>query len=166
MTETTLASTPIRTGTAVKADIEALYRAEHAHLWRALVAYSGSADVASDATAEAFAQAMQRGVAIRSPKHWVWRAAFRIAAGMLKERARFAAEMDQAAEDAQPNDDLRWALMRLSPRQRASVFLFYYGGFPPGEIARLIGSTQSAVRVHLFRGRRRLADILSEVDHD
>src|SRR2546430_12508817 len=47
---------------------------------------------ASDAMAEAFAQALARGNELRSPQRWVWRAAFRIAAGELKARLRRSEE--------------------------------------------------------------------------
>jgi len=66
-------------------DLERLYREEGSRLWWALHAYSGDRDVASDALAEAFAQALARGSAIRSPSAWIWKAAFRIAAGDLKQ---------------------------------------------------------------------------------
>jgi RNA polymerase sigma-70 factor (ECF subfamily) len=141
-------------------DVEAVYRQQSGQMWRALLAYSGDPDVASDAVAEAFAQALRRDGAIRSVEKWVWKAAFRIAAGILKERRRFAPEIDTPVVVADPAFDLRGALMAVSPRQRASLFLYYYAGYQPREIAQMIGSTQSAVRVHLFRGRRRLAEIL------
>lgn len=64
--------------------LERLYREDGARLWRALLAFSGDREVASDAVAEAFAQALGRGDAIRQPDRWVWRAAFRIAAGELE----------------------------------------------------------------------------------
>ena len=113
--------------------------------------------VASDAVAEAFAQALRRDGDIRNVEGWVWKAAFRIAAGDLKQRSRLAPEVDRPVDDALPSLELRDALMGLSPKQRASLFLFYWGGYQPRDIARMIGSTQSAVRVHLFRGRKRLA---------
>lgn len=146
--------------------VEEAYRRHHGQLWRALLAYSGSQDIASDAAAEAFAQALRRGDAVKRPDRWVWKAAFRIAAGLLKDRSRFATEIELQATEHQPEMELRWALMQLSPRQRASLFLFYYAGYPPGEIAEMIGSTQSAVRVHLYRGRKRLERLLTEVGHD
>jgi RNA polymerase sigma-70 factor (ECF subfamily) len=146
--------------------VESVYREHSADLWRAVLAYSGDQNIASDAVSEAFAQALRRGEAIRHPERWVWKAAFKIAAGLLKERSRFAPEIDLPVDGHQPTLELRWALMELSPRQRAAMFLFYYGDYQPGEIARLIGSTQSAVRVHLFRGRKRLRQLLTEEAHD
>ena len=43
---------------------EACYRTDAARLWRALLAYAGDADLASEAVAEAYAQALRRGSAI------------------------------------------------------------------------------------------------------
>ncbi len=67
-------------------DLEVLYREHGKRLWWALVAFSGDREIASDAESEAFAQALRRGDGIRDPLAWVWRAAFRIAAGELKAR--------------------------------------------------------------------------------
>jgi RNA polymerase sigma-70 factor (ECF subfamily) len=135
-------------------------------MWRALLAYSGDPDVASDAVAEAFAQALRRDGDIRHVERWVWRAAFRIADGELKARRRYLPEVDLAVDDPGPSFGFHDALMMVSPKQRASLFLHYYGGYPPGDIALMIGSSQSAVRVHLYRGRKRLAEILDGDPHD
>ena len=143
-----------------RGSVEAAYRQHSPHMWRALLAFSGSPEIASDAVAETFAQALRRGDEIRDPGRWVWKTAFRVASGMLKDRSRFVPAVEPAVGNPGPDFELQGALLRLSPRQRASTFLYYYCGYSPGEIAHLIGSTQSAVRVHLFRSRKRLAEIL------
>jgi DNA-directed RNA polymerase specialized sigma24 family protein len=71
----------------VRADavrLERVYEEEGARPWRAVYLYAADREVASDAVAEAFAQALRRGNELRSPERWVWRTAFRIAAGELK----------------------------------------------------------------------------------
>lgn len=146
--------------------VEGVYRSESGRMWRALLAFSGDPEVASDAVAEAFAQALRRNGNIRNVASWVWKAAFCIAAGELKRRRRIAPEVDRAVDGALPPLELRDALMDVSQKQRAALFLFYWGGYQPREIARMIGSTQSAVRVHLFRGRKRLAVILDGGRYD
>lgn len=74
---------------AVDADqLDLVYEEHGARLWRAILLYSGDPDVASDAVAEAFAQVLRRGDAVDSPERWVWRSAFRIAAGELLRRVR------------------------------------------------------------------------------
>jgi DNA-directed RNA polymerase specialized sigma24 family protein len=70
----------------VREGVEAVYRADAERLWRALYAYAGDPELASDAVAEAYSQVIHRGAAVRDPAAWVWRTAFRIAAGALKTR--------------------------------------------------------------------------------
>ena len=149
-------------------EVERLYREHRDRLWRGVLAFSGDPDLSADAVAEAFAQLLRRGDAVRDPLRWVWRAAFRIAAGELKERRmRSGGEMPEAAyELAEPARELVAALARLSPKQRAAVILHHYAGYPTKEVAEIIGSTTAAVRVHLSAGRRRLRDLLSEGDDD
>ena len=59
-----------------------------------------------------------------------------------------------------PARDLVVALGALSERQRAAVVLHDAAGYPAREVARIVGSTEAAVRVHLMRGRRRLRVLL------
>jgi RNA polymerase sigma-70 factor (ECF subfamily) len=145
---------------------ESLY-VEHAErLWRALFAYSGDRDVASDAVAEAFAQCLARRAAVRAPGPWIWRAAFRIAAGELKERRlRTAAAQEERYEMDDGTGGLVEALRSLPPRQRAALVLHYYAGYKAREIAAIVGSTAATVRVHLSQGRKRLRRLL-EIDDD
>jgi RNA polymerase sigma-70 factor (ECF subfamily) len=153
-------------------ELERLYRERGDRLWRAVLAYSGDSDVASDAVSEAFAQALRRGDAIRDPEAWVWRAAFRIAAGELADRRRGATPAadlrPRSYEMPEPAEALLTALSRLSPKQRACVVLHHYAGYPVKEIAAIVGSTSAAVRVHLSQGRKRLREDLgaSEVLED
>ncbi|HEX9375581.1 MAG TPA: RNA polymerase sigma factor [Actinomycetota bacterium] len=141
--------------------LERLFEAEGKRIWRALVAYTGDRDVASDAMAEAFAQALARGDEIRSPERWVWRAAFRIAAGELKSRSRGRPLVDDVGyEMPEPPSDLVAMLGKLSPRQRAALLLHHYAGYSTREVGEIVGSSAATVRVHLSQGRRRLKRLL------
>lgn len=144
-------------------ELEALYREQGARLWWAILAYAGDRDVASDAVSEAFAQALARGPGVRNPAAWIWKAAFKIAAGELKRRRRALPFTEASYEMPEPTA-LFAALARLSPRQRASVVLHYYAGYHLGEIAAMLGLTKATVSVHLMRGRRRLRRLLEESD--
>jgi RNA polymerase sigma-70 factor, ECF subfamily len=141
--------------------LESLYRSDGDRIWRAVWAFAHDPELASDAVAEAFAQALARGHAIRSPAAWVWHAAFRIAAGMLQDRRRnLSLDSEIAYEMAGTNAELLWALQQLPKRQRAAVILFYYADHPIREVAAILDSSLIAVRVNLSRGRRRLRQIL------
>ena len=72
--------------TATMGNLERIYREHGDRLWWAVLAFSGDREVASDAVAEAFAQALRRGEGLRDPLAWIWRVAFRVAAGELKRR--------------------------------------------------------------------------------
>ncbi len=86
--------------------LESLFEAEGKRIWRALVAYTGDPEMASDAMAEAFAQALARGDELRSPGGWVWTVAFRLAAGELKKRGRSQPMTEAAYEMPEPPLDL------------------------------------------------------------
>lgn len=145
--------------------IEALYRQDGDRLWRALLAFAGDPEVASDSVAEAFAQAIRRGDAVDDPQAWVWRAGFRIAAGELKKRGSTTSVMPEAGYlDHEVDTELIDALGQLPDRQRAAVVLFYYADASVREIARRTGSSQLAVRANLSRGRKRLKQILGDRD--
>jgi RNA polymerase sigma-70 factor (ECF subfamily) len=120
--------------------------------------------VASDAVAEAFAQALRRGAEIRDVRRWVWRAAFRIAAGDLKREAglRHGPLPDVAIQHPEVDEQLLDALQRLTSHQRLVIILHYYADCPVSEIAHRTGMNQLAVRAHLSRGRKRIRALLGE----
>jgi RNA polymerase sigma-70 factor (ECF subfamily) len=146
------------------ADIEGVYRADGARLERALILFGGDREVARDAVAEAFAQALQAGGRIRNPQAWIWRVAYRTAASELQRRSRQASLPDEALTYEIPESlvDVLAALARLSPKQRASIVLHHYAGYPTRNVARIIGSTPAAVAVHLSVARRRLRGMLED----
>jgi RNA polymerase sigma-70 factor, ECF subfamily len=147
--------------------VRAAYEAVHAPLWRAVLAFSGSAEVADEAVAEAFAQLLRRGDGVDDPAAWAWRSAFRIAAGELKRRG--GAPVSGRVPDVgvwlpEPALDLMAALHHLTEQQRACVVLCDLAGHGAPEAARLLGTTAATVRVQRLRARRRLRDLLE--DHD
>lgn len=146
--------------------VEALYRADADRLWRAVYAYAGDPDLASESVAEAYAQALRRGPAVRDPAAWTWRAAFRIAAGALQVRRQGDKLPDSPAGyvDHYTDPDLIAALRQLPDSQRAAVVLHYYADLPAAAIADRLGSNQLAVWANLSRGRRRLRQLLGDDD--
>ena len=152
-------------GVSRSEEIERLYRERGSAMWRAVLAFAGDPEVASDAVAEAFAQVLRRGDQVRDPERWLWRTVFRIAMGELKERGRrVVTEVVVSYEMEEPARDLVVALGALSEKQRAAVVLYDAAGHPAKDVARIIGSTPAAVRVHLMRGRRRLRELLEDDD--
>jgi RNA polymerase sigma-70 factor, ECF subfamily len=152
------------TAHAFAAEVEQLYRVDGARLWRAVFAFSASRVVSDDAVAEAFAQLLRRGTAVEHPRAWVWRTAFRIARGLLKDQRRTVNQLviDLSYEQCDDVLDVLQLLNGLSDAQRAALVLHHYAGYRAREVAEIIGSTEAAVRVHLMRARRRVRAQLAD----
>jgi RNA polymerase sigma-70 factor (ECF subfamily) len=128
------------------------------------MSFAGDRTVADEAVAEAFAQLLRRGEDVKNPAAWVWRAAFRIAAGESKRRRHESGSPLPAGsyELPDPLPELVAALRALPPTQRAVVVLHDYADRPTNEIAQTLGIARSTVRVHLSQGRRRLRRMLED----
>jgi len=145
-------------------DYAELFRAENAKLYRALYGYTGGRrDIAEDATVEAFARAISEGGRVRDPLPWLYRTAFRIAAAELKGDRRRGERQDEAAE---PPDEAAVEVLAgvraLSMQQRSAVVLHYLVDLPVEEVARRMGVSASTVKVHLFRARKHLRELLGD----
>ncbi len=145
-----------------------LFRDLAPRLWRAIYVYTaGQREIADEAVAEAFARAWQHADSIRAYEPYLYRIAFRIAAAELRRQSR----QDSPHEGAnrQPEVEMRdlvSALRRLSPKQRAAIVLRYEADLPVAEVARRMGSTTGAVRVHLHMGRKRLRALLGDEEDE
>jgi RNA polymerase sigma factor (sigma-70 family) len=148
-------------------DVEEFYREHVDRLWRALYAYTGDRELASDAAASAIEQCLRRGESVRSPADWIWRAAFRIARGELSRSRRDTPERPESAYwMPEPLGELMEALLAVPAKQRAALVLHYYLGYTAKEIASMLGSTSPTVRVQLSQGRKRLRRILERSDDE
>jgi RNA polymerase sigma-70 factor (ECF subfamily) len=150
-------------------DFDALFRAERDGVYRTMLAFTGGrADVAEEATAEAFARALARRATLRDPVAWIYRAAFRIATDEVRrDRRRGVATVEGVVPDASSElGDLIAALRMLSPRQRAAIVLRHVADLEMDEVARRMGTATPTVRVHLHRGRARLRELLGTQEED
>lgn len=151
------------------ADLERLYRESAPQLWRAIYGFAGGRrDIAEDAVAEAFARAIEHVDRIREPIPWIYRTAFRIASRELQREKRLPPPAPDPVPGLDPGEiqDVIRALATLSPNQRAAVLLHDLEGFSGLEVARLLGISAATARVHMFRGRRRLRELLGAEEDD
>jgi RNA polymerase sigma-70 factor, ECF subfamily len=101
-------------------------------------------------------------------------ALFRIATNLVhdsRRRARVAPLIDTTGHEiadrhdeaaaTERSTDLRRAMARLKPRERAMLWLAYGQGSSHKEIAESMGLRTGSVKLLLFRARRRLAALLT-----
>ena len=147
--------------------VEAVYRSLHPRLWRSLLAYTGDAEVASDAEAEAFAQVLRRGEAVDDVAAWVWRSAFhrlglaggygRAPAGSVRRRARRHQRVRWPSS---------WDSWPTSPRSSGPVSrCATSAGTRRDEIGELLGTSAGTVRVQLHRAHAALRHTILEAEH-
>ncbi len=129
---------------------------------------AGDLDLAREIAQEAMTRTFEAWDRIESDEHAV-RFALRVGSNLAKTRWRHVGRTELAglhveegaSADTTPNVEdrvlLEAALRSLSPRQRASLALVDYIGLDVSDAADVLGMPASTVRVHLTRGRRRLA---------
>lgn len=144
-------------------DLYARYGDDLTRFATGLVGPSDAADVVSDAMlrfwrSHALLDAdnpralMYRGV-LTSARSWQ-RSAFR-----RQRRERRTVER-LVSHDPDIRPEIAQAVLQLSPRQRACVFLMYWEDLGVDEIAALLSITSGSVKQHLHRARQHLEEVL------
>jgi RNA polymerase sigma-70 factor, ECF subfamily len=162
------------TGHLASREIDDLYRAHVAEVYRYAFAVLGNHADAEDVTQTTFLNAyrsLEQGVKPRKPSNWL----LTIASNAIKQRFRQEqsrpreVELDDRIPHAEPHDDngpsvgeLLTALSKIPPQQRQAIVLREFEGRSYVEIAEILGVTTSALETLLFRARRSLAD---ELEH-
>jgi RNA polymerase sigma-70 factor, ECF subfamily len=135
--------------------IEAAYREFGPQLWRVIYVFvGGRRDLTDEAVAEAFAQAARSLGNIRDLRAWLYRAAFKIAAGELKQQPLPLSDTPTSAETGVA--EILDLASQLTLSQRRAFILRDVLGFSGREAARMMGTSEVGVRVHLHGARRRL----------
>lgn len=130
-------------------------------------------EVAKEVTQEAFLallRAWRKVSRYDRPGAWVRRVAIRLAMRALKRRDHNSIAERRASEPPGPVSerdlDVWEAIRALPARQRATVVLFYLEDRPVGEVAELLGCSPQTARVHLYRARQHLGELLSLTEVD
>ncbi len=152
--------------------VRQVYETDHARLWRSVYGFARSRHVADEAVAEAFAQALRRGDELRDVRAWVWRTAFNIARGELKQastrsvrtRDDVADRSDERVDEGPGLSNLMESLCALSADDREILVLCHVGGWTAGELGPILGESAGALRVRLHRATKRARALLDGED--
>src|SRR4051794_25519366 len=150
---------------------EELYRNTFPRVYAYVASMLRDRSSAEDVTAAAFERAYRKrsGFSARrgSPEAWVFGIARNAALDELrkrKRRARLESEPDdvwspgpdEQAEVVMRREEVRAALASLDPRDRDLVLLKFAGGLSNGEIARVLGISETNVGSRLYRAVEKL----------
>jgi RNA polymerase sigma-70 factor, ECF subfamily len=151
-----------------RAGFEAFYAGQLPRVMRACALVLLDRGEAEDVAAEAFARLWSHWGQIHGEDHaggYVLKTAMRLCSKRRRHANREVVGMvpDRAvtSPDLGPSGSVTDALRRLPLRQRQSVVLRDWAGFETAEVARILGTKESTVRVHLARGRAALRDMLT-----
>ena len=122
--------------------------------------------VANDVAQEAFVRALLHWPRVGSydrPDLWVQRVAVRLAIKAAKQaqrRGRAVEDTDLVMHAAPQDLDLIRQISTLPAAQRAAIVLHYLEDRPVAEVADMMQCSVPTAKVHLHRGRKRLAILL------
>lgn len=68
--------------------------------------------------------------------------------------------------EAKESMDVLAVIMRLKPKYRVALYMYYYEGYSVSEIAKALGEQQSAITTRLSRGRKQLKELLIKEGYD
>ena len=159
----------------------ALYDRTARALWAYLSRLTGSADAADDLLQETYYRFLRAQGQHESEAHRR-NSLFRIATNLARDGWRRGAHarmvpipespggelraVIDVAGDAQRRTDLSRALLHLSPRERAMLWLAYAHGSSHRDIASTVGVKAASVKLLLFRARRKLALVMRNSDSE
>ena len=122
-----------------------------------------------DAVSEAITRAWEKRHTLRDEglfRTWITRILIRECVNIQRRQKR-SVPVDALPEaESEPEDEriaaLREALAQLPQRQRTMTVLHYMEGYDVREVARIMGTTKSAVCAGLSRARARLRALMGE----
>ncbi len=142
-----------------------LYRTS---VYRAAYCYTKNSADAEDITQEAFFRLFTAGTEFETDekaKAWLIRTAINRCKDLRKSlRYRLTVQEDEAAgavcSDEKAEDSLMPLIMKLKPKSRCVLYMYYYEEYSVKEIAGLLGEKKTTVTTRLMRARKQLKELL------
>jgi len=136
-------------------------------LYRVALTHTGSREDAEDMVQETFLKWLTKHPDFESEEHekaWLLRVLINLCINLVKKKGNrgHAELLDIYPAETKEEEGLVEDVMRLPPRYRDAVYLFYYEGFSTAEIADVMRAKEATVRSWLHRARKMLKEWLEE----
>ncbi|MBQ9948960.1 MAG: sigma-70 family RNA polymerase sigma factor [Oscillospiraceae bacterium] len=139
----------------------------HKSVYRLAYSYVKNHADAEDITQEAFLRLYRSEVIFPSDKDcraWLFRVTVNLSKNLLKS-CWFTrrTELDESIPcESREDSTLLESVMKLPPKYRVTIHLYYYEGYSVKEIADIMGASVSSVTTRLSRGREQLKEMLQK----
>ncbi len=158
--------------TATPADLQPIYEQYFSRIYKYCLRRVGSVQEAEDLTSLIFSRALQALPGYRggSMAAWLFRIAHNVVVNHFKGR-RVTIPLEEVETDADPADELvehlvraeerqrlRWLVAQLPDEQQEMLTLKLTGGLSAKEIGEVVGKSEGAVRIAIFRAVQHLRE--------
>ncbi len=151
-----------------KENLERIIRAYSNDLYRILYVYCKNKSDCEDIMQGAFLKLYETNTEFESDTHvknWLIKVAVRDALNLQKSRWRNYVELDEnIAFTDEYHLEVFEALLKLKPKERMILLLYYYEGYSVKEIGVMLKMAEGTVKSKLHRSRGRLKTVLKESD--
>ncbi|MDP4223196.1 MAG: sigma-70 family RNA polymerase sigma factor [Bacteroidota bacterium] len=143
----------------------------------------GNSEEAEEIVQDAFLKAFRSLREFRKKSSfstWLYRIVYNTAISLLRSRKKGTLSIEEFPADAvdflginrneeEAVDDYRnslvnFALQKISDEERGLITLYYYNDLDTTGISRITGISKSNVKVRLFRARKKMAEIIRNVE--
>ena len=149
-----------------ESELEQCIRQYHGAVYRLALSYVKNASEAEDICQSAFIKLWEQSAAPpENPKAWLFTVTVNLSKNLLKSmRFTRSTELDEnipcSARLSENETELWQAVMKLTPKSRAVIHLYYYEEYSVKEIADIIGASETNVTTRLARAREKLKKLL------
>lgn len=149
-------------------DVMELFQKYHDDVYRLALSYTHSIQEAEDISQTVFLKLMnQKDLSPGKEKAWLMQVTVNQCKSLFRQsfwKKREAFDETVAEPVCWNNDNEIWeAIIRLKPKYRVVIYLFYYEDYSTKEIAKLLKISCSAVTTRLSRARKLLSEEIKEV---
>lgn len=137
-------------------------------VYRICFMYLKNKEEAEDAFQDIFLKYIQADIVFENEEHekaWLCRVSFNRCKDILKSFRFKIASLENVPEpsyETSEEGDVLEAVLKLPTKYKDAIYLHYYEGYSPSQIAKFLRCSENTVYSHLSRGRKMLKERLGD----